>query len=54
LRQAELEAKMSSDGFYQQDRAVTQLTVDKLASTQQELEAAFERWDSLEEKVQNV
>jgi ATP-binding cassette subfamily F protein uup len=54
LRQVELETEMSSDGFYQQDQAVTQLTIDQLASTQQELEAAYERWDSLEEKVENV
>jgi ATP-binding cassette subfamily F protein uup len=54
LRRAQLEAEMSSDGFYRQDRAVTQLTIDQLASTGLELEAAFARWDSLEGKVQNA
>jgi len=48
-RAAELEAEMSSEGFFQQENAVTQVIIDLLAGVQSELEVAYLRWDELEE-----
>jgi ATP-binding cassette subfamily F protein uup len=48
-RQAGLEAEISAAGFYQQDQAVTAVIFEQLASTQSELEAAYARWEELEE-----
>ena len=48
-RQAEIESEMAADGFYQQDQAVTQVILEQLASTQSELDAAYARWEKLED-----
>ena len=48
-RQAEIESEMAAEGFYQQDHAVTQVILEQLASTQLELNAAYARWEELED-----
>jgi ATP-binding cassette subfamily F protein uup len=48
-RQAEIESEMAAEGFYQQDHAVTQVILEQLASTQLELDAAYARWEKLED-----
>jgi hypothetical protein len=40
---------MAAEGFYQQDQAVTQVILEQLASTQLELDAAYARWEKLED-----
>lgn len=44
----ELQAQMSDANFFNQPRETTQPVLDALASTEQELETAFERWEYLE------
>ena len=49
--EAELEAlqsQVSDPAFFSQPHDVTQAMLDKLAATEAELEAAFERWEELE------
>jgi ABC transport system ATP-binding/permease protein len=48
-RQQALEATMAEDGFYQQDHATVQKTLDELATVQAEMEKTFERWSLLED-----
>ncbi len=40
--------EMSSNGFFQQDKAVIVKTQQRLASAQADLEACYERWEELE------
>jgi ATP-binding cassette subfamily F protein uup len=45
---ARLEKEMADPGFYQKDLVLAQTAADKLASLQQQLENALERWAELE------
>ena len=47
-RQAEIEAEMAGDGFYQQDHAAVKVIIDQLESTRLELESTYTRWEELE------
>ena len=49
IRQTELAAKMSEPGFYQSNNETVQRTSLELAEVQAQLEAAFNRWDELED-----
>jgi hypothetical protein len=42
---------MSEPGFYQSDQVEIQRIAKELAEVEQKLEAAFERWSELEEKL---
>ncbi len=46
--QAKLEAAICDPGFYQQTKKAVNDTFERLATVKQELEAAFERWESLD------
>ncbi|CAA0112080.1 ABC transporter ATP-binding protein uup [Halioglobus japonicus] len=48
-RQQALESTIAEDGFYEQDHAVVQKTLDELAAVQSEMETTFERWSMLED-----
>lgn len=48
--QAKLEATICDPGFYQQAKNDVDATFDHLATVKQELETAFERWDTLDHK----
>tara|TARA_R110002049_G_scaffold177382_3_gene344517 strand:- start:859 stop:2301 length:1443 start_codon:yes stop_codon:yes gene_type:complete len=48
-RQQELESTIAADGFYEQDHATVQKTLDELAAVQAEMETTFERWSQLED-----
>jgi ATP-binding cassette subfamily F protein uup len=48
-----IQAKMNEDGFYTQDFSYTQPVIDDLAACEQALEAAYARWDELEELQQS-
>ncbi|MEM1114494.1 MAG: ATP-binding cassette domain-containing protein [Pseudomonadota bacterium] len=48
-RQSTLEAQVAAPGFYQQDHRESQSVLDALAEVQAELEAALERWATLED-----
>jgi ATP-binding cassette subfamily F protein uup len=48
FRQAEIEAEMVADGFYQQDHAAVKVITDQLESTRSELDLAYTRWEELE------
>ena len=48
-RREELENEISDPGFYQQDRDITQITIDLLTETRSKLEAAYGRWQELED-----
>jgi ATP-binding cassette subfamily F protein uup len=50
-QQAQLEEKMSAPGFYQSDHEEVQRVLGELTQVQGQLEAAFERWDALEDSV---
>jgi len=45
---AALQDTMSDAGFFSQPHDETQRVIDALANAESELEAAFERWESLE------
>ncbi|NNK52488.1 MAG: ATP-binding cassette domain-containing protein [Xanthomonadales bacterium] len=46
-----LEIEISAPGFYERERNATQQTIDRLADTRSELEAAYDRWQELEGKM---
>jgi ATP-binding cassette subfamily F protein uup len=48
FRQAEIEAEMVADGFYQQDHAAVKVITDQLESIRSELDLAYTRWEELE------
>jgi ATP-binding cassette subfamily F protein uup len=50
-QQVQLEEEMSAPGFYQSDHEEVQRVLDELTQVQGQLEAAFERWDALEDSV---
>jgi ATP-binding cassette subfamily F protein uup len=47
-QQALLEKRISEPGFYQSNREEIRLVMQELAQVQEQLEAAFVRWDELE------
>ena len=49
-QQALLEESMSAPGFFQSDHEQVQRVSKELSEVQGQLEAAFNRWDKLEEK----
>jgi ATP-binding cassette subfamily F protein uup len=48
-QQAQLEKEMSAPGFYQSDYEAVQRVMSELTQVQGQLEAAFTRWDELED-----
>ncbi len=46
-----LEIEISAPGFYGRERDATQQTIDRLADSRSELEAAYNRWQELEGKM---
>ncbi len=50
-QQATLEQTVSDPGFYQRDHAEVDRTLAELAALQADLEVAYERWTSLEERA---
>jgi ATP-binding cassette subfamily F protein uup len=48
-RQAELEQRMAAPGFFAGDPAEVKTTTEAHAAVLAELEAAYSRWDELEE-----
>ena len=50
---SQIQAQMNEDGFYTQEFSYTQPIIDSLAGCEKELEAAYARWDELEELQQS-
>ena len=47
-QQQALQSQISDPNFYNQDKALVQKTFDELQILEQELQAAYQRWESLE------
>ena len=50
-QQEQLETQISQPDFYRGSAEQTQIILDTLQSTQQQLEQAYQRWDELEKQL---